>query len=305
MQELFRELGTEPSLSIEDHERLFETDWLNGGAGLVLECGTQFCGYGWARPTVWNGQPCVHMGLALRRGFRTRGTHDIITQPLLELVQDIGRRGRIPRAVIFCRSIDTAHPSIFRNMGFSICPLSMIGFRHDLSSIPVRPAPPDVVLRTASLPDDIAAITALSGRTFTDRELQGEPITASYLEFESQRAGFKPEQVMLVEAGDELIGYCVLFMAHDERRMNHDIAELAVAPQFQHRGIGTTLVSQALLWMRAQGDASALVSTYSTNPASVLYWRMGFRPDPLRTYYFHTRTIDNGPETGVRTEIVR
>lgn len=290
-EEIFHELNSSPVLSVEDHILLFQTPWLARGAGLVLECGSLFCGYGWARASTWRGADCVHTGIALRRGFRTSGAHDALTVPLLKLAEEIGVRYGIPRAVVYLRGIDTIHPSIIRDMGFAQCPTTMIGFRHDLTSIPVRTLPLEVELRTACLPKDLDVVAGISERAFDNTEVQGQPAHRQRFELEMMKPGFETEQLLIAEAGGEPVAYIFLDQAASEDGAVYELSEIAVVPELRGRGIGGALVSRALSWIRARGARTALVAAFNTNPAATLYWRMGFRPDPLRSFSFFTRPV--------------
>jgi ribosomal protein S18 acetylase RimI-like enzyme len=58
------------------------------------------------------------------------------------------------------------------------------------------------------------------------------------------------------------------------------LQRLAVAPDRQGRGLGTSLVVDALDWLHRRGARTALVNTQDGNePALRLYHRLGFRPE--------------------------
>ena len=292
-EEIFRELNSSPVMSVEDHIRLFQTPWLARGAGLVLECGALFCGYGYARASTWQGADCVHTAIALRRGFRTSGAHDALTVPLLELAEEVGARYGIRRALVYLRGVDTIHPPIIRDMGFAPCSTSMIGFRHDLSSVPLRSLPPDIEMRTGRLPQDLDVVAELSERAFDNTEVQGQPSHRQRFELEMMKPGFDAEQLLIAEAGGEPVAYAFVEQAASEDDTVYELSEIGVAPELRGRGIGGALVSRVLNWIRARGARTALVAAFNTNPAATLYWRMGFRPDPLRSFCFFTRPVQS------------
>lgn len=66
------------------------------------------------------------------------------------------------------------------------------------------------------------------------------------------------------------------------------LQRLAVADHCQGRGLGTTLVSDALTWLRRGGARTALVNTPPDNErALALYQRCGFRIEPDRLAVLH------------------
>jgi len=215
--------------------------------------------------------------------------------PLLKLAGEVGARYGIARAVVHLRGIDTIHPPILRDMGFAQCPTSMIGFRHDLAVVPMRILPPDMDLRAGRLPGDLDFLAGISKRAFDNTEVQGQPAHRQRFELEMMKPGFEPEQLLIVEAGDEPVAYAFLETTAGKDGPVYELSEIAVLPELRGRGIGGALVSHALNWIRGRGVRTALVSAFNTNPASTLYWRMGFRPDPLRSYSFFTRPVAIAP----------
>jgi GNAT superfamily N-acetyltransferase len=278
-------------LSVEGHERLFETDWLSGGTGLALERAGTFGGCGWTRHTRWNGRNYIHIGLLLGRDFRTPASFQALTDPLLEAAREMGASSDTQEAITSCRSVDTIHPPIFRSIGFSSHPVSMLGFGHDLRMIPLRLMPPGIALRPARLPDEAQVILDILARCYDNPATQGQPMEEGYITFETGRPGFKPEQLLIAEAAGDPVGCAVLLKCGEEPCSGHEIAGLGVLPGLRGRGIGTAIVSQALNWIRVQGGRVALSAAFSTNRATTTYWRMGFRPDPLRTFSFFTRPL--------------
>lgn len=59
------------------------------------------------------------------------------------------------------------------------------------------------------------------------------------------------------------------------------LQRLATHPDFQHQGVGTALVNDALMWARARRATSMLVNTQATNTAALgLYAALGFETTP-------------------------
>jgi ribosomal protein S18 acetylase RimI-like enzyme len=286
---VYAELGSRPAMSVEQTEQLFATHWLQNGAGLVMERGSEMAGYGFARPTRWKGLDSIQLGLVLKRGCRDRETYHFLTDRLMETAIGLAAKHEIRFITIHFRSTDTFHPPVVRELGFEEHPVSMLGFRHDLNVIPRRPLPPGFVLRPARLPEENAVVLGLSGRTFDDRDRQGEPLSDTYLDFVAGKPGFDPQQVLLVEnAGDPVAHAIVDAAAYEDGGCFH-IVEAGVLPGSRNLGIGSALLSHTLGWMKSRGAHLALTGMFSNNHAATLYWRMGFRPDPLRTFRFFIR----------------
>jgi len=286
---VYEEFGARPAMSIEQTEQLFATPWLQNGAGLVLECGSEMAGYGFARPTRWKGLDSIQLGLILKQGCRDRGTYHFLTDRLLEIAAELAAKYEIRYVTIHYRSTDTVHPPVVREIEFEEHPVSMLGFRHDLNVIPRRPLPPGFALRPARLPEENAALLSLSDPTFDDRDRQGEPLSDNYLDFVAGKAGFDPQQVLLVENAGDPVGYAIVDAAAYENGGCFHIVEVGVLPGSRNLGIGSTLLSHILGWMKSRGARVALTGMFSNNHAATLYWRMGFRPDPLRTFRFFMR----------------
>ena len=285
----FAELGTKGSMSIEQMEQLFAKPWLKDGSGLLLEHGTDVAGYGFARPSQWKGVDTVQFGLTLKRGYRSRETYRVLTDPLMGAAMEIAKRRGIDNISIHLRSADTVHPSVLLELGFQEHPVSMLGFSHDLEDIPSRPLPRGFHFRPARLPEENGALLALMGAAFDDRDRQGEPISDTYLEFIAGKFGFKPEQVQLVEDGSSPVGGVIVDAGSNVGAGSYTILEVGVLPGLRRRGIGSALLCRQLEWLKALGASAALAGMFSSNIAATLFWRLGFRPDPLRTFRFFVR----------------
>jgi GNAT superfamily N-acetyltransferase len=289
--ELFSELGSQPSMSVSQVEQLFSTPWLKNGLGFVLWKGREFAGYCWTRPSVWLGDRYMQAGLTVKHGFRDPSVYHLLTDRLLETVDALGREHAIARAVIHFRAIDSIHPPIVLRLGFEEHSTTMVGLRHDLNLIPVRFFPPEFSVRPTALPLEKGLLLNLSSHVFDDRARLGEPMGESYMDFESSKPGFVPEQVLFVEAGGEPVAYAFIIRSNHEARGSFEIAEIGVLPPYRGRGVGEALVCRCLEWIRTQGVSAAMVGTFNTNPASGIYWRLGFRPDKARTFRFFTRPV--------------
>jgi predicted N-acetyltransferase YhbS len=284
--EYFSELGASGNMSPEQMEQLFAQPWLEGGFGFVLEMGTDTVGYGFARPSQWKGNDTVQVGLTLGHGFRGRETYRVLTDPLMAAALAIANRDGIDNLSIHLRSTDTFHPPVLLELGFREHPVSMLGFRHDLRHIPPRLLPPGLSFRLARLPEENATVLQLTRAAFDDRDRQGEPIDATYLDLVAAKRGFEPEQVLLAESGGSPVGCAILDASSHGPGHNYAVLELVVLPGFRRRGIGSALVCRQLEWLKAHGARAAVAGMFSTNIAATLFWRLGFRPEPQSTHHF-------------------
>ncbi|MBM3315306.1 GNAT family N-acetyltransferase, partial [candidate division WOR-3 bacterium] len=246
---------------------------------------------GWARDHDWNGRPFVHVGLFLDRAFRGAGAHEPLSRPLLDLAAELGRRSGIEQALMFYRSVDTAHPRIARALGFRDLPVSMIGFRHNLDCLPDVRLPAGVEARPARLPEDRDVLRLLSGRAFDDPATQGQPMTTSHVDVIAGHPEYLPESITIAWHGTDPVGYLVSCPADVAGSNCSDLAELGVIPEWRGRRVGAGLLCQHLRWARVRGLGGAVTAAFSTNPTTALYWRMGFRPDAARTYSYFTRPL--------------
>ena len=285
----FAEIGSRPAMTVEQTEQLFATPWLDGGAGFVLKHDSEVAGYGFVRPTRWRGMDSIQLGLTLKQGFRERETYRVLTDPLLAAASEIAAQHKISNVSVHLRSTDTVHPPVLIELGFQEHTISMLGFRHDLGDIPSRPLPPGLSFRPARLPEENPAVLRLMDSAFDDRDRQGEPIAGSYLDFVAGKSGFDPEQVLLVENSGTLVGGVIVDAAAHGAGCNYSILELGVLPGSCRRGIGSALVCNVLGWLKAREARAALAGMFSSNLAATLFWRLGFRPDPQRTYRFFVR----------------
>lgn len=290
--QIYAEMGTEPLYSVDATIRLFETPWLQDGAGLVLEQDKRILGYGWARHSPWHCRNVIHMGLFLGPEARTKDKYKTLTDELFKIAQGLARRFRISEALIFYRSVDYIHPPIISQLGFQKHPVSMLGFRHDLKSLDKIQPPPGIVIRPTHLPHEKSLIHSLGIEAFDDPLNQGEHIHEAHLDIEMGNPGFKNEQFMIAWQGDKPAGYLVIFSGtHRPGEKSYDIAEVGVVPPLRRKGIGTALLLSALHWIKKQNARVALIAAFSSNSVISLYWRLRFRPDPLRTYNFFIRQL--------------
>jgi GNAT superfamily N-acetyltransferase len=286
---LTRELGTKQGMTLEQTEQLFATPWLDGGMGLILEHGSEVAGYGFARPSRWKGKDTIQIGLSLKKGYRDRESHGILTDPLLEAATELARKHKVDNITIHLRGTDTVHPPVVLELGFQEHPVSMLGFRHDLEGIPPRPVPQGLALRPARLPEESRTLLDLMERAFDDRDRQGEPIADSYLVYLVGRSGFDPEQVLLLEDSGGPVGGVIIDIAARGPGVSSGILQVGVLPGLRGRGIGSAMICRSLEWLKARGARETWAGMFSSNRAATLFWRLGFRPDPTQTFRFFLR----------------
>ncbi|MEO0004668.1 MAG: GNAT family N-acetyltransferase [candidate division WOR-3 bacterium] len=289
--QIYAEIGQRPAESIEKIERLFNVDWLQNGAGLVLEKSGKIIGYGWARVSVWHQKDIVNMGLYLGSEARGRDCYHLLTDELFTIAQTLAKKFRVNEAMIFYRSTDNIHPPILMELGFSLHPISMLGFQHNLESLPEYQPISGITITPIDLKRERQELSALAQQVFDDIPNQGEPVSDVYLDWETSDSRFQPEQFLFARAGNKPIGYLLIFRDDRNQELIYEIAEFGVLPQWRHQGIGWALLVYALQWIKNQGAKFALVASFSSNPVLSLYWRLGFRPDPSRTYNFYFKSL--------------
>jgi len=94
----------------------------------------------------------------------------------------------------------------------------------------------------------------------------------------------EPEGVLVAEEQGRVVGYVTT--TTDEFSSIGRIPNLAVAPDFQGRGLGKQLINAALDRFRAQGMQYAKIETLATNQAGqALYPKAGFRELVRQIHY--------------------
>jgi GNAT superfamily N-acetyltransferase len=293
----FAEIGVHSAMSVAQMELLFATPWLDGGMGLIMEHGSDVAGYGFERPSRWKGKDTIQFGLTLRKGFRDRESHCIMTDPLLRAAIESARRQEIDNISIHLRGTDTVHAPVMLELGFQEHPVSMLGFRHDLAEIPSHGVPQGFSVRPARLPEESRILLDLLASAFDDRDRQGEPIDGSYLSFVAGKPGFDAEQVLLVESASGPVGGAIVDTPAARPGGSVNILEVGVLPDYRRRGIGSAMLCRVLEWLKARGAREARGGMFSSNLAAPMLWRLGFRPDPQQTFHFFVRDATALPES--------
>ncbi|NJO52184.1 MAG: GNAT family N-acetyltransferase [Leptolyngbyaceae cyanobacterium RM2_2_4] len=87
---------------------------------------------------------------------------------------------------------------------------------------------------------------------------------------------------------DLVVGFIAVKL-HQEDKLG-EIHMVAVDPDFQGRGVGSSLIHFALGWMKDEGMSIAIVETgadHGHTPARHTYEKAGFEPFPLVRYFKH------------------
>jgi mycothiol synthase len=122
---------------------------------------------------------------------------------------------------------------------------------------------------------------ALNARTFASHPEQGR-VTRADLEVLMAEPWFDAADLLLLRAGDELIGYCWL-------KVEHGVGEfyvVGVAPGHQGEGLGRLLVRAGLVRLSLRGIRTASLYVEGDNaPALALYRSFGFADHTVDVQY--------------------
>ncbi|MEO6713737.1 MAG: ribosomal protein S18-alanine N-acetyltransferase [Mycobacteriales bacterium] len=121
-----------------------------------------------------------------------------------------------------------------------------------------------------------------------ERELFGADSWSPEL-FWSELADPVSRRYVVAESGRDLAGYGGVSVQSDEAY----IQTIAVAPAYQRRGIGRTLLADLLTTARLRGAMTAGLEVRADNaPAQLLYARFGFEPVGIRRGYYQPSNVD-------------
>jgi len=145
-----------------------------------------------------------------------------------------------------------------------------------------------VVVRPYRLPEDAEALSrvfASSEQYHRDIDDMPPLIPPIGIEYARQRfAAMRTddaEQLLLVgEVDGEVVGHVEARMRRDEAAgfVGTYVEELAVAPEWRGRGVGTVLMAAVFEWARGKGALSVALDHFHTNEgAHRLYERLGFQ----------------------------
>lgn len=151
------------------------------------------------------------------------------------------------------------------------------------------PAAPPLTVRNA-VPGDLAALVALSRKTFTDKfgHLYNPEDLAGFLEEShgaAAYAGWLADARNLIRVAETETGTLAAYLfcsplslpAENALPGAVELKRLYVDTPLQGRGLGSRFVDEALAWARGQGAPEIYLSVYSENEgAQRLYARYGW-----------------------------
>jgi len=142
-----------------------------------------------------------------------------------------------------------------------------------VSSTP-DPGAADVTVRDMTL-DDVPAVGALEHKLF--------PIDAWPVQmFLDELSQPETRRYLVAETSGGIVGYAGLMCIEPIA----DVQTIAVVPEHEGRGIGSTLLTQLIEEARHRGAADVLLEVRADNPrAQQLYVRFGFEQIHVRPRY--------------------
>ncbi|MFC0456410.1 ribosomal protein S18-alanine N-acetyltransferase [Arthrobacter liuii] len=132
-----------------------------------------------------------------------------------------------------------------------------------------------VTVRDMTL-DDVPAVGILEHKLF--------PIDAWPVQmFLDELSQPETRRYLVAETGDGIVGYAGLMCIEPIA----DVQTIAVVPDFEGRGIGSTLLTELIDEARRRGAADVLLEVRADNPrAQKLYARFGFEQIHVRPRYY-------------------
>lgn len=161
---------------------------------------------------------------------------------------------------------------------------------------------PAAVLVRRERPADVPAVRAVVAAAFPTPDGAAEPIEVGLLERLREDPAWLPRFSLVAEATGVLVGHVVATRGHVGRQPALGLGPLAVRPDHQGRGVGTTLVHALVAAAEARDET--LVALLG-EPA--FYGRCGFRPstehgvdppDPAWDGYFQVRALTDAAPRG-------
>lgn len=145
-----------------------------------------------------------------------------------------------------------------------------------------------VVVRPYRLPEDAEALSRVFAsseqyhRDIDDLPPLIPPIGMEYARrrFAEMRTGDPEHLLLAAEVDGAVVGHVEARMRRDEAAgfVGAYVEELAVAPEWRGRGVGTALMAAVDEWARGRGAMSVALDHFHTNEgAHRLYSRLGFQ----------------------------
>ena len=142
------------------------------------------------------------------------------------------------------------------------------------------PGPVDGERIRSMVADDVERVAELEAAAF------GSPWEAATFRRLLGRSG---AELLVVEVGAEVVGYAVLWCILDQG----ELANIAVDPAWQGRGLGSRLLQRVLARARARGVSDLFLEVRESNVvARELYLRRGFVQIGVRRNYYDSPRED-------------
>lgn len=224
--------------------------------------------------------------LVVHPNYRGQGLGRRLLAGALDLARDewadhlhLWAYGNLPRARRLARAFDVQPER------------SLLQYGLDASRLPEFPA--DLRLRSfdPGSPRDAAAWLELHNRVFADHPEQGAWEAVDF-EARLQQPWFDPQDLLLVEDGSTLIGFCWVKIPRDDTSPG-EIYIVGVDPARRGQGLGRRLTQAGLAHIKARGRPGAMLYVEANNQAAIrLYESLGF--EPLAEHVCYTRPLRHG-----------
>jgi ribosomal protein S18 acetylase RimI-like enzyme len=105
---------------------------------------------------------------------------------------------------------------------------------------------------------------------------------------------FHPEAIRIIQLEDQDVGMVELRQRED----HYFLARIEILPEFQRRGIGSTIIKRIAAGVRSSGKPLRL-QVFKINPAQRLYTRLGFimTGETETHYYMELPDLSQNPES--------
>jgi len=233
---------------------------LHAPTHLLAHHGDTLAGYAWTDGTTAE--------VAVAPEWRRRGYGTVLLRRVLAAGVAVWAHGTLPPAVALARSLGLTATRALWHMTW------------EPADVVVPPLPAGLTVRPFGA-DDAAAWVALNARVFADHPEQGR-WTAADLAARTTEPWFDPSDLLLVEAGETLVGYGWLKRVGDEA----EVYVLGVAPEHQRRGVAAHLLGRMAARAVAAGARALTLHVEGDNLTAIRsYERSGFRHDSTDTQF--------------------
>ena len=163
--------------------------------------------------------------------------------------------------------------------------LSREWLRMTLAELPDAPLPADGIAPGFTL----RAARAEDAESIAEIDAAAFPI--AFNTPDAVRGSIAEGQTVRILSADEAGRACGFLKLRREGTSDGYVSDIAVHPEFQHRGLGEAMMRWALAWFRKEGlKRAALTTTVGNAPAIALYRKLGF--DVSETGLDYRRPLD-------------